>query len=137
MQLHAGPPGDMTESSLAWSRDELLLHLFCPFHFYFLCTGGLLSSSASCHSEKKKKRRYDKDNVNDCTESRSRHIPFCLYSSAPHQDADCSAWDFVDDSKRAMDEFTPRIFVNGVNMSALTLASRDPTPLRDLPKKRP
>ena len=26
MQLHAGLPGDMTESSLAGSRDELLLH---------------------------------------------------------------------------------------------------------------
>ena len=31
MQLHAGLPGDMTESSLAGSRDELLLHFFVPF----------------------------------------------------------------------------------------------------------
>ena len=41
MHLHAGPPEDMMDSSLAGSRDELLLH-FCPFHCSFFCVRWLL-----------------------------------------------------------------------------------------------
>ena len=35
MQLHVGPPGDITEGSLAGLRDEPLLHFFVPFSVRF------------------------------------------------------------------------------------------------------
>ena len=37
----------------------------------------------------------------------------------PHQNADCYTKNFTGDSKRAMDEVTPRIFMNGMNMSVV------------------
>ena len=42
MQLHAGPPEDMMDGTLAGSRDEFMLH-FCPFHCSFFVGGGCVA----------------------------------------------------------------------------------------------
>ena len=49
----------------------------------------------------------------------SANAPRAVSALQPHQSVDYSTWNFVSDSKRAMGEITPGIFLNGMNVSVM------------------